>query len=751
MNKLFISRWFHTLLLALLLAGAVFVRMNDYNWTKALRFLAFDAYNNMAPRPPTDQVAIVDIDEVSMNKPELGQWPWSRTAIAQMIGNLHRMGAAAIVFDIVFAEPDRTSPHAILDRIQAGENTAELQRILGGMPDNDDIMAESIRQAGNVVTAFIWSSTAEATRRAPVLSQPILMTKQAKFLENTVPQMVGVTTNLPGLARAAAGNGCFGVSPEIDGIIRSVPLLFGFTDPANGMRVVYPSLAVEALRVAQNPKLITKIRTLKPEEAGPFDPPLIMNVGKYRIPLDHDGKFFGYFSRARHKDYIPAWQAYDGSLDPAKINGRIVFIGTSAEGLKDIRSTPVDLYIPGVEVHVNVVEQALTGKFLLRPRLIEGMELLAIAVIGGMIILLSPFIGAVFMAAFTAALVGGIAFLSYYSFLAHGLLIDPVFPSLCLVMLFAMSSLLSYIRTEAERRQVKQAFGFYISPDFMKELTRNPDKLRLGGETRELTVMFTDIRSFTTISESMSPAALIQLMNDFLTPMSDLVMGNRGTIDKYMGDAMMAFWNAPLDDPDHARHACRAALAMNGALAPINERLRAEAEAQNRAPVVLNAGIGINTGPASVGNMGSKQRFAYSAMGDTVNLASRLEGQTKNYGVSILIGPNTQEQVTEFATLELDLLRVKGKQEPVRVFTLLGDESLAADTSFRIWKQEHDAMIASYRMGDFSGAERLAEECARLAGGRMPEFYGLYRERIRALKENPPGKGWDGVFVATGK
>ncbi|HEY8191457.1 MAG TPA: adenylate/guanylate cyclase domain-containing protein, partial [Alphaproteobacteria bacterium] len=310
---------------------------------------------------------------------------------------------------------------------------------------------------------------------------------------------------------------------------------------------------------------------------------------------------------------------------------------------------------------------------------------------------------------------------------------------------------LTYIRSEAERKQVRQAFGFYISPDFMKELTRDPDKLRLGGETRELSVMFTDIRGFTGISESMSPEALIQLMNDFLTPMSDLVMHNRGTIDKYMGDAMMAFWNAPLDDPDHARHACLSALKMNEALAPINEALRVRAEAERRPPLSLNAGIGINTGPASVGNMGSKQRFAYSALGDTVNLASRLEGQTKTYGVNILIGPQTRRQVPDFATLELDLLRVKGKKEPVHVYTLLGDEAFAASPSFTAWQQTHETMITQYRARDLNGAEKMIEKCMELSGGTLAAFYNLYRERIAELRRSPPAAGWDGVFTATGK
>lgn len=751
MTGLFINRGVHTAVLLLFLAVALFIRMQDHNWAKSLRFLAFDSYNNLYPRPATDQVVVVDIDEESMAREDLGQWPWSRLALARMVKNLHDMGARVVAFDMVFAEADRTSPQAMLDRMPDGESHPELGDLIKGLPDNDSVLAETIRDAGNAVTAFIWTSKAESTRRTPVLTKPILLSKQAQRIVETVPVMNGVVTSIPQLAEAAAGNGSFGVSPEIDGIIRTVPLLFSFHDAAANADILYPSLALEALRVAQNPKLVTKIRALKPEEAGPFDPPLVMSVGKFEIPLDWNGRFFGYFSKARPRDYIPAWKVIEGTIDPAAVSGKIVFVGTSAEGLKDIRSTPVDLYIPGVEVHVNVAEQILTGSFLLRPKLMEGVEILAIGVVGIFIIVLAPFINAVFMALFTIFLTGGIAWASLYGFREYGLLIDPVYPGLCIGMLFVMSSLLAYIRTEAERRRVRQAFGLYISPDFMAELTKDPDKLRLGGETRELTVMFTDIRSFTTISESMSPEALIQLMNDFLTPMSDLVMANRGTIDKYMGDAMMAFWNAPLDDPDHTVHACRAALKMNEALAPINERLRREAEAVRRTPIVLNAGIGINTGPASIGNMGSRQRFAYSAMGDTVNLASRLEGQTKNYGVKILIGPETQRRIPGFAALELDKLRVKGRTEPVRVYALLGDEEMGAASSFRVWKQEHDAMLESFRLRDFAVSERLIEECRRLSGGQMAGYYDLYLKRIAGLKESRPGESWDGVYEAVGK
>jgi adenylate cyclase len=328
---------------------------------------------------------------------------------------------------------------------------------------------------------------------------------------------------------------------------------------------------------------------------------------------------------------------------------------------------------------------------------------------------------------------------------------DPVYPSLSVLVIFLASVILTYIRVEAEKRQVRSAFGLYISPDFMKELTSNPDKLKLGGEIRDLTVMFTDIRSFTTISEGLTPEELIGLMNDFLTPMSDLVMKNRGTIDKYMGDAMMAFWNAPLDDPDHERHACIAALKMNEALVPINEQVKIKAEKIGKPAVLLNAGIGINSGPCAVGNMGSRQRFAYSTLGDTVNLASRLEGQTKSYGVNILIGESTQNKITDMATLELDLIQVKGKTKPVRIFTLLGDDEYARSAEFQKLSKLHHAMIQSYRGQQFDDVIDLCRKASPMMGGYLSYYYKVFEERAVDLMKTPTAQDWDGVFIATSK
>jgi adenylate cyclase len=319
------------------------------------------------------------------------------------------------------------------------------------------------------------------------------------------------------------------------------------------------------------------------------------------------------------------------------------------------------------------------------------------------------------------------------------------------MVMFVLSSLLSYLKAEYERREIRGAFGLYISPDFMKELTRNPDKLKLGGEIKKLTIMFTDIRNFTTIAEGMTPEVLIHTMNDFLTPMSDEVLNARGTIDKYMGDAMMAFWNAPLDVDDHERHAVRAALRMRAVLAPINDQLKTRAAAEGRTFYPLNCGIGINTGPVAVGNMGSKQRFAYSVLGDAVNLASRLEGQTKVYGVNILLGEKTALKASDFALMEIDYIRVKGKTEPVRIYTVLGDESMVS-TGFRAWQARHAQFLAAYRDGKFNDAMEHLDACREMdTTDRMGDYYMVFKMRIQAFRKTPPSLDWDGVYAATDK
>jgi adenylate cyclase len=736
------NRWTQFLFLLALLLLSVFGLHSEGDIRQRIRFAAFDTYQSIKPREYQGDVVIIDYDDESLGI--VGQWPWPRTKTAQIVSNLTALGARAIAFDGVLAEPDQNSPGNIIQSLP--DDLRQRMASAQNLPDYDQELAAAIKTSGIFVAAFTHGSN-----MTPVdLKKQILTKEQIKqhFLESAQSFKSGTAQFLPQFLEGAAGNGSFMANADIDGLIRGTNLVF--TDG----KTLFPSLSLEAIRIAEDPRNVYKIGQ---PEGSDFELASDYQIvlGPHVVPIDDRGRFWVYYKRSTGQDYVPAFKVIDPQYFDeihAQVQGKIALIGSSAEGLKDLRATPVNKFLPGVEIHANVIEQILNGQYIFRPAQAGMIEDQFIFLTGLMIIVFAPFIGAVWLGSLCFGVIGLSFFGSWQGFLEHGILIDPVYPGLAIFVIFSLSTLLTYLRVEAEKRQVRSAFGLYISPDFMKELTRNPGKLKLGGEIRDLTIMFTDIRNFTTISEGLKPEELIQLMNDFLTPMSDLVMQNRGTIDKYMGDAMMAFWNAPLDDPDHARHACIAALGMQAALAPINEAVARRAAEDGRTPVLLQTGIGINSGPCAVGNMGSRQRFAYSTLGDAVNMASRLEGQTKFYGVNILMGARTQTQVPDFATLEIDLIQVKGKTKAEHIYVLLGGPETAARAEFTALKNHHDAMIASYRAGNFKDAGKALEESLKHASEfRLETLYALYQARLVELMANPPAEGWDGVYIAKTK
>jgi adenylate cyclase len=373
------------------------------------------------------------------------------------------------------------------------------------------------------------------------------------------------------------------------------------------------------------------------------------------------------------------------------------------------------------------------------------------------IIIVTPMLGAVLGAASFLLLSTALVWWSWHQFDVHRELYDPVFAVAVALVFYVFLTVAAFTREESQKKQIRGAFGQYLSPAVVEQLASDPSRLKLGGEMRTMTFMFSDIRGFTGISELFDAEGLTNLINRLLTPLTDVIMAQRGTVDKYMGDAVMAFWNAPLDVPDHEREACRAAFTMLRELEALNSVLKAEAKEAGREHRELQIGIGINTGVACVGNMGSKQRFGYSVLGDSVNLASRIEGQTKSYGVRIAIGQNTAAKVQDFAVLELDLIRVKGKHEAVKIYTLVGDESVAITAEFLALKAAHDQMITAYRAQRWDEAEASATEASELAAkgtGLVPlltYLYHMYHERIAEYRAHPPGPDWDAVYVATSK
>ncbi len=733
------SRW----LLPLAVLGlALGLRVAEPELVQELQLRVFDRFQRISPRPYQEvPVRIVDVDDATLER--VGQWPWPRTRVAELVTRLFRDGAAVVVFDAVFAEPDRTSPLRLLDGLSGLPIGAKLRSELARLPDNDDVLAAAFEE-GNVVTGFVL--THEPGGRQPKAKagfshggDPIVH----------LPVRLGSVVNLPVLEEAAAGNGAFTVDPDADGIHRRVPLLF----VREG--TLYPSLAAEAVRVATGATSYGVKTAGSSGEASFGDSTGItqVRIGKdVVIPTNSRGEIWVWYTQPVAERYVPAWQVLAGEADPAKIEGHIVLVGATASGLRDIRATPLDPVAPGVAVHAQIIEQILLGQYLERPDWATGAELLYLTSLGLLLVLLIPRLGAVGTALLGAGGIGLAVALSAWAYSAWLWLLDPVYPALAALGVYLVGSLQNYLESEAQRRRVRGAFSRYLSPTLVDELAANPEKLRLGGEMRDMTLLFSDVRGFTTISEQLDPHALTRLINRFLTPMTEVILERRGCIDKYMGDCVMAFWNAPLDDPEHPRHACDSALAMVKALEVLNAELAGEVTESGRPLPPLAIGIGINTGPCCVGNMGSDQRFDYSVISDEVNLASRLESQSKTYGVTILLGENTQERVPELATLELDRIRVKGKTRPVRIYTLLGSEELAAKPSFRELDRVHGEMLAAYRGQHWDAAAAALSACRGLGADLgLGALHRLYEERIAAFRTVPPPPDWDGVYDAKTK
>ena len=707
-----------------------------------LQLRVFDELQRLSPRPYEEApVRIVDIDDATLER--VGQWPWPRTLVAELVRKLFEDGASVVAFDAVFAEPDRTSPVRALEGLSGLSLSSKLRREIEQLPDHDDVLAQAFA-GGSVVTGFVFTN--DAGGRAPKAKVGFSYGGNpfAHLLERR-----GTVVNLPVLEEAAAGNGSFTVDPDDDGLHRRVPLLFA----RDG--TLYPSLAAEAVRVATGGKAYA-VKTAGASGETSFGGSTgitQLRIGKQvSIPTNALGEIWVWYTQRVPERYVPAWKILDGTADRATLDGHIVLIGTTAAGLRDIRATPLDPVAPGVMVHAQIIEQILLGRYLERPDWATGAELVYLVALGLLLVVLVPRFGAVGTALLGAGGIAAAFALSWWAYQAWHWLLDPVYPALAAFGVYLVGSLQNYLQSEAQRRRVRGAFSRYLSPTLVDELAANPDRLRLGGEMRDMTLLFSDVRGFTTISEQLDPQALTRLINRFLTPMTDVILARRGCIDKYMGDCVMAFWNAPLDDPEHPRHACDAALAMVKALADLNAKLATDFSEFGHPVPPLAIGIGINTGSCCVGNMGSDQRFDYSVISDEVNLASRLEGQSKTYGVTIVLGENTQARVPELAALELDLIRVKGKTRPVRIFTLLGDETVASSAPLRELAKAHETMLAAYREQRWDDATAALDGCRRLGEGfGLAHLYDLYEERIRGFRVSPPLPDWDGVYVATTK
>lgn len=746
---------------AIMLFAAMWLRVENPPILQVFQLKLFDLYNQIHPREYKPvPVAILDLDDETLKRSGL-QWPWPRSKLADMLVRLFEAGAKVVAFDVVFAEPDRTSPKQALS-VWLNQRTLDLEKlspaarafskpIIESIPDHDETFADIIGQIRDaakdygVVAGIVLTNETGSTLPAIKAGFAVNGDDPLPFLN----EYDGSVTNLPAIEAAASGVGSFNLSPETDGIIRRVPTF---------MRVgqqLYPSLSLEALRVFQGAStyILKSSGANLEENFGESTGLNHIKVGRLEVPVDGQGRFWVHFSNPAPGRVIPLWKVFEDDFDPATVAGKILFFGTSAAGLKDLRTTPLDPAAAGVEVHVQAAEQMLSGHFMERPDWADGMEKIFILVMGLLLIVLTPKFGAVPGASISIGTVVGAILMSWYLYTDKLLLMDPIYPGIAVLAIYLSSSTILYLQTEAERERVRGAFSQYLSPALVEQLAKEPDRLRLGGESRNMSFLFCDVRGFTSISETFksNPQGLTRLINRFLTPLTDCILARNGTIDKYMGDCIMAFWNAPLDDEEHPAHACESALVMFEELEILNQAREAEALESGEIFIPLNVGVGVNTGDCVVGNMGSEQRFDYSVLGDSVNLAARLEGQSKNYGVGIVIGEDTKVIVSEeFAILELDLIAVKGKAEAVRIHTVLGRKDLLQQPDFIALKDQHATMLAAYRNQDWTTAQDLIKDC-RAADGTLGDLYDLYDERVDFYLENPPDPDWDGVFIATSK
>jgi len=733
-----LRRWFKRkfgyarLACLVLLVGFAALRIWDPPPVQEMRIRTWDYFQVIEPRVKTVRpVAIVDIDEKSLADPRLGQWPWPRTRIADIITNLTKLGAVVIAFDAVFSEPDRLNPDIAADTFRnLDEATREKLRAL---PSNDQIFADAIRESRVVLGESGGANVHAVAKDLPVTGLAMLGEEPQPFMY----RFPGLLRNVEVLEQAAAGRGLFTIRPERDGIVRRVPMVMVAQD------VTMPSLTFEMLRLASGSSTIL----IKADKGG------IQSVGVkgFQIPTDANGQLWVHYARNDPSIYVPAVDVLDNRVAPDRIAGKLVLIGTSSIGLNDIKTTPVSPAMPGVEIHAQVLESALTGAVVSQPSYGIAMEFLGALVLGLLVIAFAPNFGPI-----TLVIVGGLfatalAGTAWFFYSQHKLLVDFTYPLMSTTAIYLTLIFASFVREQAQRRQIRSAFGQYLSPALVEQLAQSPEKLVLGGEEREMTIMFSDMRGFTSISETYKndPQGLTALMNRFLTPLTNAILNRKGTIDKYMGDAIMAFWNAPLDDKEHQLNACEAALDMLERCDQLNKAREAEAKERGQPYIPLNIGVGLNTGHCVVGNMGSDVRFDYSVFGDSVNLASRLEGQSKEYGFPIIVGSRTALAVKDrFAILELDFIMVKGKKEPEVIYAIAGRNEVAQSGRFQRLRNLMIEMLACYRARNWEGALAAMERGRKSDDGdALASLYRLYEARIRSYMQNPPPADWNGAYA----
>lgn len=706
-----------------------------------LRNSIFDNFQRLSPRvyDPESPVRVVGVDEESLQA--YGQWPWPRARVAALVDKLTDMGAAAIAFDFIFSEPDRASARKLVEALPETKLRAEVARLVAKAPDSDAIMAEAIGR-GPVIMA----ATLAPEGRKPFPSKAGFATAG----DDPLPFLFAFPAAILPLApfvEKAQGLGVTNWIPDRDLVVRRVPLLVRMED------TIVPSLALEALRVAQGAQtLVVRSSNASGESAyGAQTGVNAVKAGSFEIATGPDADVRPrYAFRDKRRD-ISAKAVLEGRVPRSEIEGRIVFIGALAVGIGDVRATPLEPIVPGVDVHAEIVESLTSGALLSRPDWGPGLEAIValVAFLATMPLLFSAplAVSTIFPPLAVAGLFAG----SFYLFEKQGLLLDPAYPSLVIIGSYIVGAVTLWRSENSARRQVRNAFGKFVAPAVVDRLAENPELLVLGGETRDLTVLFCDLRNFSGLSEGMSARDLTQFMNDYLTPMTDAILECDGTVDKYMGDAILAFWNAPLDVPDHPRKALAAALAMRSSLVDFNVVRARAAEAAGRPFVEARMGCGLNLGPCNVGNMGSTRRFDYSILGDNVNLASRLEGASKAFAIDIIASGAVRDATADMAWLDLGQIVVVGRSEPTRVYALAGDAKFAETDMYVRWRTAHQEMLEEYLGTRFGSAAQRASDLSRTVSGLWPGLYKALEKRYSGLDRDGVQGDWSPVWNLTSK
>lgn len=729
-SRRFLGQFALSLLFLLLLAGHAGQVYNLFFVSKLDSALYDLKLRLFRPQTVDERVVIVDVDDKSLK--EIGRWPWGRDQVGLLTRNLfEQYGVAAVGYDVIFSEPDQSSGLPVLERMAQGPLAGDagfLSRLEQLRPrlDYDGKLAEAVASGPSILGYYFnFAPPAEINGQLPA---PLFTCAEVTPHGIQPRHALGYNANLPRLQDKAAGAAFYNMEADFDGVARRMPVLMEYQGQCYGslaLLTAHAGMGSGAFKVA----------------AAAGRRPTSLDMDGLKVPLDARAQALVPYRAANAFAYISASDVILGRAPSAALEGRIVLIGSTAPGIMDLRVTPVSKALPGVEIHASLISGILDGTVKWEPVGVHGMELLAILVAGLILAALLPVVSPLWSAGIALALTILMVIANYYAWSAWNAHLPLAAPLLAVLGLFVLNMSYGFFIEARSRAQITKLFGQYIPPELVDEMAKDPARYSLRGESKVMSVLFSDIRDFTSISETLEAAQLADMLNAYLSAMTRIVQVNRGTIDKYIGDAIMAFWGAPMSDDRHARDAVLTALAMQQSLEQLNPQLRAQGW-----PAV-KIGVGVNTGRMSVGNMGSEFRMAYTVMADAVNLASRLEGLTKQYGVGVLAGEATREECPDIAFQLVDRVRVKGKDLPVAIYEPLGVAAELSEQRLR------DANLFEMALTDYQARRWDDAEIKLMELGRANprKLYEVYLDRLTHFRFNPPPADWDGVFTYTTK